>query len=331
MKAMRLNKFGEDAPFELFDKPDADPGPGEVAVRLHATSVNPVDTKIRADGGGGIAPDEPVVLGCDVAGVVVAAGPGVSRFSVGDEVYGCAGGVKGRDGTYAQRMNADERLLANKPKSLSIREAAALPLVAITAWESLVDRANVQPGETVLIHGGTGGVGHIGVQLAKLCGAIVHTTVGNDDNARIAKSLGADETINYREHSVADYVERLTGGRGYDVVFDTVGGPNLENSIKALANNGRCATTVSLGASPDLSELHIKNASLHVIFMLVPMLTDIGLERHGEIMQRIASLVDNARIKPLIDDSRFSLAAIDAAHKHVTTGKAKGKVVIDIA
>lgn len=327
---MRLNKFGEDAPFEYFDKPDTEPGPGEVSVRLHATSVNPVDTKIRADGGGGIAPDNPVILGCDVAGVVIAAGPGVSRFTEGEEVYGCAGGVKGRDGTYAQRMIADERLLAKKPETLSFREAAALPLVAITAWESLIDRANVQPGETVLVHGGSGGVGHIGVQLARLCGAVVHATVGNSDNARIATELGADETINYREHSVADYVERLTGSHGYDVVFDTVGGPNLESSIEALANNGRCATTVSLGASPDLSGLHIKNASLHVTFMLVPMLTDEGLEHHGMIMKRIATLVDSGRIKPLIDDSQFSLDDIGAAHKRVTSGKATGKVVVDI-
>ena len=331
MKAMRLDKFGEDAPFEMFDRPDVEPGPGEVAVRLYATSVNPVDTKIRADGGGGIAPGDPVVLGCDVAGAVLGVGPGVSKFSEGDEVYGCAGGVKGRDGTYAQRMIADERLLARKPATLSFREAAALPLVAITAWESLVDRANVQPGETVLVHGGSGGVGHIGVQLAKLCGAIVHATVGSDDNARIARELGADETINYRKQSVAEYVEGLTGGRGYDVVFDTVGGPNLASSIEALANNGRCATTVSMGASPDLSGLHIKNASLHVTFMLVPMLTGKGLERHGMIMERIAALVDCGRIKPLIDDSRFSLDQIDAAHKRVTSGKATGKVVVDIA
>jgi len=198
MKAMRLNRLGEDEPFELFDKPDADPGPGEVAIRVHAASVNVVDTKIRT-GPGEIAPEDPIVLGCDVAGVVTATGPGVTRFTVGDEVYGCAGGVKGRDGAYSERMLADERLLGKKAASLSFREAAALPLVTITAWEALVDRAQVQPGETVLVHGGTCGVGHIGEQIAKFMGAIVHTTVGTPENAEIAKSLGADKTILYRQ------------------------------------------------------------------------------------------------------------------------------------
>lgn len=269
MKAMRLNSFGKSGTFELFDKPDAAPGPGEVAILVHATSVNPVDTKIR-EGGSGIEPEDPIVLGCDVAGEVMATGPGVTRFSVGDEVYGCAGGVKGRDGAYSQRMLADARLLAKKPTSLAFGQAAALPLVSITAWEALIDRARVEPGETVLVHGGTGGVGHIGAQIAKSRGAIVHTTVGSSENAEIARSLGADKTINYREQSVADYVKELTNGRGYDVVFDTVGGPNLASSFDALATNGRCATTVSLGAQPDLSGLHMKNASLHVVFMLTP-------------------------------------------------------------
>lgn len=329
MKAMRLNRLGEGEPFELFDKPDADPGPGQVAIRVHATSINPVDAGIRS-GASKIAPEDPIVLGCDVAGVVMATGPGVTRFSVGDEVYGCAGGVKGHDGAYSQRMIADERLLGTKPASLSFREAAALPLVSITAWEALVDRAQVRPGETVLVHGGTGGVGHVGVQIAKSMGAIVHTTVPTPERAEIAKSLGADKTILYREQSVAEYVGELTNGRGYDVVFDTVGGPNIALSIEALAINGRCATIVSIGAQPDLTGLHMKNASLLVVFMLIPMLTGQGLERHGTIMERVSALADHGRIKPLLDDSRCTLAELEAAHEQLTSGRAVGKVVVDI-
>lgn len=330
MKAMRLNRLGEGEPFELFDKPDADPGPGEVAIRVHAASVNAADTKIRA-GFGDIAPEDPIVLGCDAAGVVMATGQGAKRFSVGDEIYGCVGGVKGRDGAYSQRMVADERLLAKKPASLSFKEAAALPLVAITAWEALVDRAQVQPGETVLVHGGVGGVGHIGVQVAKLMGAIVHTTVGTPENAEIAKNLGADQTILYRQQSVAEYVAEFTDGRGYDIVFDTVGGPNIAPSIDALATNGRCATTVSIGAQPDLSGLHMKDASVHVVFMLIPMLTGHGLERHGAILERLSVLADHGRISPLLDDTHFALEEIGAAHERLTSGHATGKVVIVVS
>lgn len=329
MRAMRLKGFGDNSVFEEFDKPDVDPGPNQVVIQVHATSVNPVDTKIRA-GFSEIAPDDPVVLGCDVAGVVVAVGPGVNRFAVGDEVFGCAGGVKGHDGAYSERMVADARLLAAKPSSLSFREAAAMPLVSITAWEALVDRATVGPGERVLVHGGTGGVGHIGVQLARTLGAVVDTTVGSEAKAEIAKSLGADRTIQYRQQSVEDYVAANTGGAGYDVVFDTVGGPNLQSSIQALAINGRCATTVSVAAQPDLTNLHVKNATLHVVFMLIPMLTMNDLDRHGRIMERIATLVDHGRLRPLVDEARFELSDIEAAHQYLLSGKAVGKVVVDV-
>ncbi|MEM6650810.1 MAG: zinc-binding dehydrogenase, partial [Pseudomonadota bacterium] len=279
MKAMRLPALGADQPFEAFDRPACEAGPGEVVVRIHATSINVVDTKIRG-GMDAIAPDDPIILGCDMAGKVTALGPGVTGFKVGDEVYGCAGGIKGSDGTYAEEMVADARLLAKKPESLSFKEAAGLPLVAITAWEALVDRAKVQPGERVLVHGGTGGVGHIGIQLAKALGAVVHTTVSTKAKAEVAHQLGADRAILYRDQSVADYVAAETGGQGYDVVFDTVGGPNLPTSLEALAVNGRCVTIVSLESAPDLSALHLKNASLHVVFMLIPLLTGEGRERH---------------------------------------------------
>ncbi len=328
MKAMRLATLGEGVPFEMFDKPDAAPGPNEIAIRVKAAGVNPVDVKLRP-GSMPIAPSAPHVFGCDAAGEVVAVGASVTRFAEGDAVYGCAGGLVGRDGSYSQRMVGDARLFAKKPANLSFREAAALPLVAITAWEALVDRARVQAGERVLVHGGTGGVGHIGVQLAKAAGAVVYTTVSTPEKAAIARRLGADETINYREQDVVELAGSLPGG-GFDVVFDTIGGDNIASSIAALANYGRCATTVSIEATPDLTPLHLKSASLHVIFMLIPMLTSERLDHHGEILTRVANLVDAGRITPLVDDKRFTLEQVDASHEYLMSGKAIGKVVLDI-
>ncbi len=325
---MRLTAFAPDAPFEAVDLPTRAPGPGHVRVRTRAVSVNVVDTKIR-DGAAAIAPDTHV-LGCDLAGEVEALGPGVTRFGVGDAVYGCAGGVKGRDGTYAERVIADARLLARKPARLEFREAAALPLVAITAWEALVDRARVAPGERVLVHGGAGGVGHVGVQLARALGGIVHATVSSPEKAAIATRLGADATINYRETSVADYVAAQTGGTGYEVVFDTIGGANIAPSLEAAAVDGRVATIVSRDSQPALDPMHAKNLTLHVVFMLIPMLMDRQLERHGAILERLAALVDAGQITPLLDETRFTLAEIADAHARLTSGQAVGKVVVDV-
>ncbi|NHK28337.1 zinc-dependent alcohol dehydrogenase family protein [Parvularcula flava] len=329
MKAMKLAAYDGKAPFEAFDKPDADPGPNEVAIMVEASSVNPVDLKIR-QGATPVGPDAPHVLGCDVAGEIVAVGEAVKGFRPGDAVYGCAGGVKGRDGAYSERMVCDARLIAHKPESLSCREAAALPLVAITAWEALVDRAKVQPGERVLVHGGAGGVGHIGVQLARAMGAIVHTTISSKEKAAIAYDLGAERAIDYKEKSVDDYIAEETGGEGYDVVFDTIGGPHLEKSLQGVKVNGRVVTTVGGGASPELAPMHMKNARLDVVLMLIPMLQDQGLDHHGDILMRLARMIESGFIRPLIDDRRFALEEIGAAHDHLKSGDAIGKIVIDI-
>ena len=190
MQQMILDRLGTDAPFRRVDATPRALGPNEVRIRVHAASINPVDTKIRSGLLADIAPN-PAVLGCDVAGVVTEVGAAVKTIAVGDKVYGCAGGLVGRDGAYATEMVADARLIARKPESLTFREAAALPLVFITAWESLVDRARVRPGDLVLVHGAAGGVGHVGVQLARALGGIVHATVSTDSKAAIARDLGA--------------------------------------------------------------------------------------------------------------------------------------------
>lgn len=299
---------------------------GEVVVRLKATSVNQIDIKIR--GGLPIGPALPAILGSDVAGIVESVGPGVDAFAPGDEVFGCAGGVKGLGGTLAEFIAADARLLARKPERLSWRETAALPLVAITAWEA-VARTKLATADRVLVHGGTGGVGHLVVQLAKAKGAYVATTVINAEAARTARELGADQTIIFTEEEVADYVTRLTAGAGFDVVIDTVGGANLDKSFAAAALNGRIAATAAR-SSHDLSLMHNKGLTLGVIFMLIPMLHNIGRERHGAILAEIAALADSGKIRPLVDPTRFTLAQAGDAHRYLETGKAMGKVVIDI-
>jgi len=329
MRAQLIRRFGGPEVFEPVELETPAPKRGEVLVRQVATSVNPVDTKIRARGPS-IAPSLPAILGCDVAGIVEALGEGVDDFKVGDHVYGCAGGVRGMPGALAEFVATDARLLAPAPKTIPLREAAALPLVAITAWEGLVHRARIQPTEHILVHGGAGGVGHVVVQLAKVRGGRVAATVSTPMKAEMAKHLGADEIIDYTREPVADYVARLTAGKGFDVVFDATGGSDLGTSFEAACVNGRVVTIVSQ-YSADLTPMHLKGLSLHVEFMLIPMLHDTGRERHGRILREVARLVDSHQLRPLIDPTRFTLEQTEEAHKHLESGNALGKVVIDIA
>jgi NADPH:quinone reductase len=195
MKTLVIEQFGHPSVFKETDLTTPHVLPHHVLIQVAATSVNPVDYKIRQGVMADIAPAFPSVLHGDVSGTIAAVGAGVDQFYIGDEVYACAGGVKGLGGALAKYMLADARLVAHKPKSLTMVEAAALPLVAITAWESLIDRAKIQPGQKVLVYGTTGGVGHIGVQLAKWVGAEVYALVSSDEKAAIAKRLGADITM----------------------------------------------------------------------------------------------------------------------------------------
>jgi NADPH2:quinone reductase len=296
---------------------------------VKATSVNPVDTKIRQGRHVPIAPEFPAILHGDLAGVVEAVGQGVTDFRPGDEVYGCAGGLKGFGGAAAEFMVVDPRLIAPKPRSIDFAEAAALPLVAITAWEALVDKLVVHPGQTVLVHAGTGGVGHVAIQIAKSRGAKVVATVSGLEKAELAKALGADETVNYRTQSVEQYVTELTGGRGFEVVFDTLGGENLDRSLAAAAPYGAVATILA-ESTHDLSPLHLKSLSLHGVLMLLPMLLGQGRKHHGEILREVASLVDQGRLRPLLDSERFTLRELGAAHARLESGKAIGKVVVSV-
>jgi NADPH:quinone reductase len=327
MKVQAIEQFGTPDVFRTMELPQPQVLPGQVLIRVAATSVNPVDLKIRSGVVKDIAPEFPAVLHGDVAGVVEAIGAEVSRFQPGDEVYACAGGVKGLGGALAEYLLADAALVAHKPKSLTMTEAAALPLVSITAWEGLIDRAKIQPGQRVLVYGSTGGVGHIGVQLAKWAGATVYALVSSDEKAAIARRLGADVTINYRQQSVEEFVAEHTQGQGFDVVFDTVGNDNLQNAFKAVKLSGTVVSIVST-SQQDLTLLHAKGLTLHLVFMLIPLLFGIGRAHHGEILSQLAELVDAGKVRPLLDAQTFDMTEIALAHQRAASGQAIGKVVV---
>src|SRR5215831_8613199 len=325
MRAVVLKEFGGPENLTLEDFPVPPVGQGSVLLRAAAASANPVDVSITK--GAPFSPSLPATIGCDVAGVVEVVGEGVTGFAPGDEVFGCVGGVRGSGGTLAQYVHADVKLLAPKPRTLSMREAAALPLVAITAHEG-ISRGGVLPAYRVLIHGGTGGVGHVAVQLAAVLGAKVFTTVSAESRA-IAMRMGAADAIDYRAETVDAYVRRLTCDEGFDVVFDTIGGQHLIQSFQAARNGGQVVSTMAL-TQLDLRLMHLKGLSLHIIFMLLPLLTGRGRERHGAILREIAGLVDGDKLRPLIDETRFTLSTAADAYRYLVSGKATGKVVIDI-
>lgn len=327
MKAFVIEQFGEPNVFQQVDLAKPELLPSHVLIKVAATSINPVDLKIRQGAVAKIAPSFPAVLHGDVAGVIEARGDEVDAFKIGDEVYACAGGVKGTHGALAEYMLADASLVAHKPKSLTMTEAAALPLVSITAWEGLIDKAQVQGGQKVLVYGGTGGVGHIVVQLAKYMGAEVYATVSSEAKAAIALSLGADVTINYRQTSVEDLVDKHTHDQGFDIVFDTVGNDNLQNAFKAAKLNGTVVSTVSR-SKQDLSLVHAKGLTLHLVFMLLPMLFNVNRDRHGKILTELAQIVDAGKVRPLLDPKSFTFSEINLAHVYAESGKAIGKITL---
>lgn len=328
MKAMALKTYGETSKFEAVDIPKPQAMPGHVIVKVAASSVNTVDTMIRNMGEQlPFSPPTPAILGMDFAGTITDVGDGVTEFSLGDEVYGCAGGLSDLQGALAEYMPADAKLIAHKPKSLSMREAAALPLVAITAYEGLM-RAGNCAGQKVLVHGGTGGVGHVAVQLAKHFGAEVYATISSDAQAAIVEGYGAT-AINYKTHSVEDYVAEHTSGVGFDLVYDSVGGENLLKSFEAAALNANIATTVSL-LELDLTLAHFKGLSIHVVFMLIPMIHNHKRGEHGAILAKLGEVVEQGGLKPLLDETTFNFTEVGEAHSRLSSGQAKGKVVVDI-
>ncbi|WP_207308753.1 zinc-dependent alcohol dehydrogenase family protein [Marinobacter caseinilyticus] len=328
VKAMVIEAFGGPEVFVEREITTPEPGPGQVRIRVMASSVNPIETKIRS-GLVRSGPDMPAILNGDVAGEIDKVGPGVSRFAEGDKVFGCAGGVKGWQGALADFMVADERVLAKYSREiqLPLAECAALPLVFLTSWAALVDRADLRSGEHVLIHGGAGGVGHVAIQIAKALGARVATTVSSPEKARVAEALGADDIIYYRDEAVAGYVERVTGGQGFNLVFDTVGGDNLDRSIEATAISGRLCS-INTRSTHDLTQLHAKNLSLHVIFRSVPLLYGIGMDDQPRLLEALRTMLLKHQVRPLLDDQRFDFNDVGDAHRRLEAGEATGKILL---
>ena len=325
MKAMLLEEYGANLVFAEHDMEKPVPGSGEVLIRVAGSSFNPIDNKIATLGDLlSFAPALPALLGMDVSGEVVETGPGVSRFGPGDRVMGCAGGLSDQPGALAEYMVADERLLAAAPECMDLVDAASLPLVSITAWLGLFDKASVKRGQTLLVHGGAGGVGHMAVQLGVHAGAEVFATVSTADKAAVVEALGGTPIL-YRETKVEEYVDAFAGGKGFDVVFDTVGGTVLDQSFAAARTGGQVVSTATR-SSHDLSLMHAKSLSLHVIFMLLPLFTGEGRELHGEILNNVSRLVDEDALAVLLDERRFDFREIGDAHRYWESGMASGKI-----
>lgn len=326
MNALIAPAAGE--PFQLRQLARPEVGRGQVLVKITHSGVNPLDTKVRAGTAAHAGQALPAVLGIDLAGIVVAVGQGVDGFTVGQEVFGMAGGIGGLQGTLAEYAAVDARLIAPKPASLTLREAAALPLAVITAWEGLVDRARVGPGQKVLIHGGAGGVGHIAVQLAKARGAEVYAT-GTAAQFEMIQGHGATP-IDYQAMTVAQYVERHTDGKGFDVVYDTVGGATLDASFTAARRYGGHVVSILGWGTHSLAPLSFRAATYSGVFTLLPMLTGEGRENHGHILREAAALADQGKLRPVVDPTVYGLEQATLAHEAVASGKARGKVVVDV-
>ncbi|MEO8080867.1 MAG: zinc-dependent alcohol dehydrogenase family protein [Caldimonas sp.] len=331
MKAMLMMAPGGPDVLQAADVAMPEPGPRDLLVQVKAAGVNPLDTKVRKLHM--FYPNVlPVILGCDGAGTVEAVGREVTRFRPGDDVYFFDGGLGSAPGSYATFTRVHEDYAARKPSSLSMVEAAAVPLVLITAWEALIERADLQPGETVLIHAGAGGVGHIAIQLAKQRGARVASTVSGNAKAALVESLGAERAIDYVRHDFVQQTLEWTGGKGADVVFDTVGGPTFCESFAAARLYGRLATLLSTGCPlPQINKARMRNITVAYVQMTTPLFLAHHEQRcrQTRILEAGARLFDEGKLR--IEVGRvMPLAEAAAAHALVEEGHTTGKVVLQV-
>jgi NADPH:quinone reductase len=317
VRAMVIPQFGGPNLFEEQEVERPHPGPGEVQVRVIAAGTNPVDAKLRASGSSA-GLEAPIILGADISGVLEEVGPGVEDFVAGDEVYYTPEVFGPRSqGSYAEYHVAKADIVAKKPASLSHEEAAAVPLAGGTAYEAIVRRLGVRVGETVLIHGGAGGVGSFAIQIAKAAGARVLATASSD-NQEVLKELGADVTIDYRAQDVAETALDDTGGVGVDAVLDLVGGATIADSIPATKPFGQLATI--LGAQGDLTLLYQKNQILHGVFLL----------RERARLEEMKMLIERGQFQPLLAEV-LPLEEVGKAHERLDSGHGRGKVILRVA
>jgi NADPH:quinone reductase len=314
VRAMVTPQFGGPDLFEERDVERPQPGPGEVLVRVIAASTNPVDAKLRAAGGSrGL--EAPVILGLDISGIVEEVGAGVTDLAPGDEVY-YTPEVSGprSNGSYAEYHVARADIVAKKPSSLSHEETAAVPLAGGTAYEAIVRRLAVRIGETVLVHGGAGGVGSFAVQIAKGSGARVLASAGTE-NQDTLKELGADVAIDYTSEDVFQIALDDTAGAGVDAVIDTVGGDLIAKSIQATRVFGRLATIISLQG--DLTPGYRLNQTFYGVFLL----------RERVRLDEMTRLIERGQMHPLVDEV-LPLDQVGKAHERLESGHGRGKVVL---
>ncbi len=306
MKAVRIHDYGAQTELVYGDAPLPEIGIDDVLVRVVATSVNPVDWKIREGHLSEMIHYKfPLTLGWDVSGIVEATGVNATRFKVGDAVFSRPD-IK-RNGSYSEYIAIREHELAHKPKTISYVEAAALPLVGITAWEALFNTAKLKAGQRILIHAGSGGVGSIAIQLAKNAGAyVIATTSGH--NCPLVRSLGADEVIDYQRQSFKEAVH------GMDVVFDTLGGEVQDSSWSVLKPDG---ILVSICSKP--SEAHARRLGVRSAFIFI--------EPNAAILDELAQLVDSGKLRPIIG-AEFAMQDVAKAHALSESGHAVGKIVL---
>lgn len=329
MKAVVMRETGgpEVLSLEDVDTPELT-GETHVKVRIAAAGVNPIDTKLRARGL--FLPDGmPAILGCDGAGVVVETGSQVTQFREGDEVWYCDGGLGGMHGNYAEYAVIDESVCCRKPVSVDFVHAAAAPLVLITAWEALFGRARLTEEKTLLVHAGAGGVGHVAIQLAKQAGARVLTTVSTKEKQAFVTTLGADESILYKDHGFVDEVLRLTDGAGADVVLDTVGGDVFKASIEATSPYGDLVTLLDPGPSVDWKEARNRNLRVGFTLMLTPMLRDLPQARANQvaILSDCSEMIDSGSLRISVGES-LPLDQAARAHEIIEQGRTQGKLVL---
>jgi NADPH2:quinone reductase len=324
MRAVVIRKHGGPEVLTLEELPAPTPVRHQLLVQVHATSVNPVDTKVRR--GGGATRAFPIVLGYDASGVVISCGPDATGWSEGDQVFGCPH-LFG-PGATAELVLLDARTVARKPASIDHAASAALPLVGLTAWESLHDRARIQPGQTVLIHAGAGGVGHVAIQLARLHGCRVITTAGRPESIAFCRDvLAADEVIDYRSVDFADRVNQITAGRGADVVIDTVGDQTYRRSIDCVAAGGQLVTILAANPGDGAPKLLYRSVTVHYEFMGARLANELDPGRQGAILTGIARLVDRGLLRPHVS-LRVPLEQVAEGHRQIETGRTIGKIVV---
>ncbi len=322
MKAIALSQAGPPENFKRIELPEPPVRPGTLKVRVVASSLNPLDCKVR---GGQIPllPQSPSILHGDFSGVVEEVGFGVKGFEIGDEVFGFVGGIAKWDGVLREFLVVDPSMIAPKPRNLSHLEAACMPLAGITAWWALVERGALKQGESLLVQGGTGGVGHLAVQLGKALGVKVHATASSSEKAELVSRWGAEQVVDVSSEELDD----LFCHSSYDAVLDTIGGKFLDQSFRAVSANGRVVSVVAR-SSHDLSCMHAKGLSLHVVFMLLPLLEERNLSSYGSTLRKLNEVIEGGKLRPHLNERTYGFSEVAEAHLAWERRENVGKIAL---